>query len=91
MSCPIYRQQVLQYGILDFGIRLDKNRYEAGETANGTLLTESDIGLKVRKLRFLVCGKERYEAGMSGGMSTGGISGDHSHSSENYDIFSLRT
>lgn len=54
---------------------------------NGTLFTKSDKNLKARKLKFLVCGKERYEAGMSGGISSGGISGDHSHSSEKYDIF----
>ncbi len=72
---------------MDFGIRLDKNTYEAGETANGTLITNSDKSRKVRKLKFSVFGKEKYEAGMSGGMSTGGISGDHSHSSEKYDPF----
>jgi hypothetical protein len=72
---------------LNFGIRLDKNTYEAGETANGTLFCESDKNLKVRKLKFSVCGKEKYEAGMSGGMSTGGISGDHSHRSKKYDTF----
>jgi hypothetical protein len=72
---------------LDFGLRLDKNTYEAGETANGTLFCESDKDLKVRKLKFSVCGKEKYEGGMSGGMSTGGISGDHSDRSEKYDIF----
>jgi hypothetical protein len=63
---------------LDFGIRLDKNTYEAGETANGTLITNSDKSLKVRKLKFSVRGKERYEAGMTG---------EHGHSSEKYDIF----
>jgi arrestin (S-antigen)-like protein len=72
---------------LDFGIRLDKNSYEAGETASGTLFTKSDKNLKVRRLKFSVCGKERYEAGMSGGMSTAGISGDDSHRSDKYDIF----
>jgi hypothetical protein len=45
--------------------------------------------LKIRKLKFLVCGKERYGAGMSGGMSTAGKSGDHSHRSDKYDVFFL--
>jgi Arrestin (or S-antigen), N-terminal domain len=72
---------------LDLGIRLDKNTYDAGETASGTLFTKSDKNLKVRRLKFSVSGKERYEEGMSGGMSTGGISGDHSHRSDKYDIF----
>lgn len=63
---------------MDFGIKLDKDRYEAGETANGTLHTSTDKTLKVRKLKVTVSGKERYEAGMSG---------DYSHSSEKYDIF----
>jgi Arrestin (or S-antigen), N-terminal domain len=75
---------------LDLGIRLDKNTYEAGETVNGTLFTKSDKNLKARKLKFSVCGKERYEAGMSGGMSTAGISGDHSHRSDKYDIFFIQ-
>lgn len=71
-------QSVYHCGILDFGIKLDKDRYEAGETANGTLHTSTDKTLKVRKLKVTVSGKERYEAGMSG---------DYSHSSEKYDIF----
>jgi hypothetical protein len=71
-------RSVYHYEILDFGIRLDKDRYEAGETAKGTLLTQADKTFKVRKLEVTVSGKERYEAGMSG---------DYSHSSDKYDIF----
>jgi hypothetical protein len=67
-----------QYGLLDFGIKLDKNTYEAGEIANGTLHTDADKSVKVRKLNVTVSGKERYEAGMSG---------EYGHSSEKYDIF----
>jgi arrestin (S-antigen)-like protein len=78
---------VYHYGILDFRIRLDKNTYEAGETVQGTLLAKADKSLKIRKLKFSVYGKERYETSMSGGVSSGGISGEQSHSSEKNDIF----
>jgi hypothetical protein len=71
-------QEVHQYGILDFGIKLEKNTYEAGETAKGSLIIEADKSFKVRKLKFSVCGKERYEAEMSG---------EWGHSSEEHDIF----
>ena len=64
---------------MDFGIKLDKNAYNASETAKGTLLTRSDNSLKVRKLKFSVCGKERYEESMVG--QWGGSP------SEKYDIF----
>ena len=57
---------------------MDKNTYEAGETANGNLHANADKTLKVRKLKVTVSGKERYEAGMSG---------EWGHSSEKYDIF----
>jgi hypothetical protein len=63
---------------MDLGIRLDKNTYEAGEMANGTLNINADKTVKVSKLKVTVSGKERYEAGMSG---------EHGHSSEKYDIF----
>jgi hypothetical protein len=46
--------------------------------ANGALLIEADKSFKVRKPKFSVCGKERYEAEMSG---------EWGHSSEEYDIF----
>ena len=42
-------------------IRLEKNTYNAGETAKGTLLIKADKSLKIRKLKFSVYGKERYE------------------------------
>lgn len=49
------------YGIpLDLKIWLDKNTYDGGETVKGTLLIRSNSSLKVRNLRFSVCGKERY-------------------------------
>jgi hypothetical protein len=46
---------------LDFEISPDKDTYQAGESAKGTLLTRADKSLKVRELKFSVCGKERYE------------------------------
>jgi hypothetical protein len=46
---------------MDMEIRLEKNTYNAGETAKGTLLIRADKSLKVRKLKFSVRGKERYE------------------------------
>jgi hypothetical protein len=45
---------------MEMDIRLEKNVYYAGETAKGTLLIKADKSLKVRKLEFSVCGKERY-------------------------------
>jgi hypothetical protein len=60
---------------LDLRVWLNKNTYDAGETAKGTLLIRAHSGLKVRKLRFSVCGKERYlevtknnRRGMIGGL-----------------------
>lgn len=64
---------------MDFGIRLEKDTYEAGETAQGTLLTKANKSLRIRKLKFSVYGKERYVTGMMGGH------GDDS--SEKYDTF----
>ena len=46
---------------METDIRLEKNTYNAGEIAKGTLLIKADKSLKVRKLKFSVCGKERYE------------------------------
>jgi hypothetical protein len=45
---------------LDLRIWLDKNRYNAGETAKGTLLIKTNSSIKVQRLQFSVCGKERY-------------------------------
>jgi hypothetical protein len=50
-------------GFLDLAIRLEKNTYEAGETAKGSLITKSDKNLKVRKLKFSVCGKKGTKQG----------------------------
>jgi hypothetical protein len=72
-QCP----REYHHSALNLGIRLDKNTYEAGETVNGTLFTQSDKTLKLRKLKFSVYGKERYKAGMSGGMSTAGITNSY--------------
>lgn len=72
---------------LDLRVWLNKNTYDAGETAKGTLLIRAHSGLKVRKLRFSVCGKERYlevtknnRRGMIGGLG-------RSTETEKYDIF----
>ena len=46
---------------METDIRLEKNTYNAGETAKGTLLIKADKSLKIRKLKFSVYGKERYE------------------------------
>jgi hypothetical protein len=46
---------------MDSEIRLERNIYNAGETAKGTLLIRAEKSLKVRKLKFSVYGKERYE------------------------------
>ena len=45
----------------DFEIKLEKNTYNAGETAKGILHIKVDKSLKVQKLKFSVYGKERYE------------------------------
>jgi hypothetical protein len=44
---------------MDSEIKLEKDN--TGETAKGILLIKADKNLKIRKLRFSVCGKERYE------------------------------
>ena len=46
---------------MEMDIRLEKNTYNAGETAKGTLLIRADKSLKIRNPKFSVCGKERYE------------------------------
>jgi hypothetical protein len=46
---------------LEFKIKLERDTYNDGETARGTLFIGADESLKVRKLRFLVYCKERYE------------------------------
>jgi hypothetical protein len=51
-----------RYGILDFGIKLDNDTYEAGETAKGTLLTKADKRLRVSELKFSVLGKDMKQA-----------------------------
>ena len=48
---------------LEFQIKLEGNTYNAGEEAKGTVLIKADKSLKVRKLKFSVHGKERYEEG----------------------------
>ena len=48
---------------MDIKTRLEKDTYNAGETAKGTLLIKTNKVLKVRKFKFSVCGKERYEVG----------------------------
>jgi Arrestin (or S-antigen), N-terminal domain len=72
---------------LDLRIWLEKNTYDAGETAKGTLLIKADSRLKVQKIKFLVCGKERYleetkrnRRGIVGGLG-------RSRETEKYDIF----
>jgi Arrestin (or S-antigen), N-terminal domain len=72
---------------LDLRIWLEKNTYDAGETAKGTLLIKADSRLKVQKIKFLVCGKERYleetkrnRRGIVGGLG-------RSREKEKYDIF----
>jgi hypothetical protein len=72
-------RNVFQDRILVFEIRLDKNTYEAGEIAKGNLFVKADKNLRGRKIKFLVCGKERYVHGM-----VGALEGDDS---EGYDIF----
>jgi Arrestin (or S-antigen), N-terminal domain len=72
---------------LNLRIWLDRNTYDAGETAKGTLLIKANSSIKVRKLSFSVCGKERYleetknnKRGMVGGLG-------RSTETEKYDIF----
>jgi hypothetical protein len=72
---------------LDLRIWLEKNTYDAGETARGTLLIKADSRLKVQKIKFLVCGKERYleetkrnRRGIVGGLG-------RNRETEKYDIF----
>ena len=43
---------------LDFEIKLDKNTYNAGETVKGILFIKADKNLKIKNLKFSVCGKE---------------------------------
>ena len=72
---------------MDLRIWLDKNTYDAGETAKGTLIIRANSSLKVRKLRLSVCGKERYlEVTMNNrrGMVRGLV---RSAETEKYDIF----
>ena len=72
---------------MDLRIWLDKNTYDAGETAKGTLIIRANSSLKVRKLRLSVCGKERYlEVTMNNrrGMVRGLV---RSTETEKYDIF----
>ena len=45
---------------MDLRIWLEKNTYDAGETAKGTLIIKANSSLKVQKFTFSVCGKERY-------------------------------
>jgi hypothetical protein len=45
---------------LDLRIWIDKNTYDAGETAKGTLIIKANSSLKVQKFTFSVGGKERY-------------------------------
>ena len=45
---------------MDLRIWIDKNTYDAGETAKGTLIIKANSSLKVQKFTFSVCGKERY-------------------------------
>jgi hypothetical protein len=72
---------------LHLRIWLEKNTYDAGETARGTLLIKADSRLKVQKIKFLVCGKERYleetkrtRRGIVGGLG-------RNRETEKYDIF----
>ena len=45
---------------MDLRIWIEKNTYDAGETAKGTLIIKANSSLKVQKFTFSVCGKERY-------------------------------
>jgi hypothetical protein len=72
---------------LELRIWLEKNTYDAGEIARGTLLIKADSRLKVQKIKFLVCGKERYleetkrnRRGIVGGLG-------RSRETEKYEIF----
>jgi hypothetical protein len=81
---------MVYYRDLDFGIRLYKDTYQAGESAKGTLIARSDKTLKVRELEFSVCGKERHEQDI--GYGSRGMDGclGGSSSREKYDTFFLR-
>lgn len=57
---------------METDIRLERNTYNAGEIAKETLLIKADKSFKVRKLKFSVCGKERYEENHS---YSGGVTG----------------
>jgi hypothetical protein len=72
---------------LDLRIWIEKNTYDAGETAKGTLIIKANSSLKVQKFTFSVCGKERYleetrknRRGIVRGLGRGA-------ESEKYDIF----
>jgi hypothetical protein len=72
---------------LDLRIWLEKNTYEADETAKGTLIIKANSSLKVQKFTFSVCGKERYleetkknRRGIVRGLARG-------KETEKYDIF----
>jgi hypothetical protein len=65
-------------------------RYEAGETVKVLLLARSDNSVKVRKLKFSVCGKERYEDIGYGSRGMVGV-GVEVRRVKNMILFSLRT
>jgi hypothetical protein len=72
---------------LDLRIWIEKNTYNAGETAKGTLIIKTNSSLKVQKFTFSVCGKERYleetkknRRGIARGLGRG-------TETEKYDIF----
>lgn len=72
---------------MDLRIWLEKNTYDAGETAKGTLLIRADSRLKVQKFKFLASGKERYleEAGSNRRGIVGGLG--RGREKEKYDVF----
>jgi hypothetical protein len=63
---------------MDFGIKLEKDAYNPGETARGTLLINAEKNVKARKLIFAAYGKERYEERGGGYVESW---------TEKYDIF----
>jgi hypothetical protein len=72
---------------LDLRIWLEKNTYDAGETAKGTLIIKANSSLKVQEFTFSVCGKERFledtkknRRGLVRGLGRG-------TETEKYDIF----
>ena len=72
---------------MDLRIWIEKNTYDAGETAKGTLIIKANSSLKVQKFTFSVCGKERYleetkknRRGIARGLGRG-------TETEKYDIF----